>query len=144
MLVQDVLTGKGSDVACISPTATIAELATFLADHSIGAAVVTDGSDVLAGIVSERDVARSLSTHGAALLDMSVAEIMTKNVKTCAPADDIRRTAEIMTEGRFRHLPVLDDGALVGIVSIGDIVKKRIDQLETEADQLMQYVSTVH
>lgn len=144
MLVQDVLTGKGSDVACISPTATIAELATFLAEHRIGAAVVSDESEALAGIVSERDVTRALSTHGAALLDMTVAEIMTKNVETCTSADDIRRTAEIMTNGRFRHLPVVDEGALVGIVSIGDIVKKRIDQLETEADQLMQYVSTVH
>lgn len=144
MLVRDVLNTKGVDVACVAPDTTIADLVAFLAQHHIGAAVVTDTSDAIVGIVSERDVTRALESHGATLLEMTVADIMTKNVRTCTPTDDIRTTATTMTEGRFRHLPVLEDGRLAGIVSIGDIVKKRIDELETQTDQLMQYVATVH
>ncbi|WP_029136099.1 CBS domain-containing protein [Nakamurella lactea] len=142
MRVKSVLDNKGSTVATIAPTATVAELVAALAEHKIGALVVTtDGTDV-AGIVSERDVARALHAHGAALLEQRVADIMTTPVRTCGPTDEIRELAKVMTDGRFRHLPVVANGALAGIVTIGDIVKSRIDELETEQHQLVDYISS--
>ena len=103
--------------------------------------VVVDRGRVV-GIVSERDVARGLHEHGAGVLGLEVVDLMTHDVRTCAPDDAIRDLASTMTEGRFRHMPVLDDGRLAGIVSIGDIVKNRIDELETEQDQLFGYIAT--
>jgi CBS domain-containing protein len=142
MLVRDVLAAKGDQVATIRPSATVTELVAALAEHRVGALVATAEDGHIAGIVSERDVARGLHTHGAALLSMAVAELMTTRVRTCEPGDAIRDVARTMTDGRFRHLPVLEDGRLAGIVSIGDIVKRRIDELETETDQLVGYLST--
>jgi CBS domain-containing protein len=145
MLVRDILATKGTDVATIAPTATVTELVGALADHGVGALVVTTDGTSIAGIVSERDVTRGLHSRGAALLDTPVSELMTAHVRTCRPDDPIRDVARIMTEGRFRHLPVVvDAGTLAGIVSLGDVVKKRIDELETETDQLVGYVSTAH
>lgn len=141
MLVRDILSGKGSDVATIPPDADVARLVALLADHGIGALVVSSTGTSVDGIVSERDIARALHRHGAALMTLTVADLMTADVKTCAPADEVQHLAELMTTGRFRHLPVVDGEALVGIVSIGDVVKKRIEALTDEAEQLMNYVS---
>ncbi len=142
MLVRDVLAAKGTAVATIAPTATVTELVAALAEHGIGALVVSGDGSSIDGIVSERDVARGLHTRGADLLARPVSEVMTARVRTCRPEESIRDIARVMTDGRFRHLPVLQDGQLAGIVSIGDIVKKRIDELEAEADQLVGYLST--
>jgi CBS domain-containing protein len=142
MIVQDILAGKGASVVTITPAATIAELIAALAEHRIGAIVVSADGDTVAGIVSERDIARGLHEHGAGLLDLPVSAVMTTDVSTCSPHDDIPSVARVMTQRRFRHLPVVVDGSLVGIVSIGDVVKKRIDQLETETDQLRDYLTS--
>ncbi|MGI8415982.1 MAG: CBS domain-containing protein [Nakamurella sp.] len=141
MRVRDVLSGKGSAVATIAPTATIVEVVAVLAEHNIGALVVTEDGSSVAGIVSERDVVRALHTVGADLLTQPVASIMTIQVNTCGPTDEIRALAKTMTDGRFRHMPVVLDGSLAGIVTIGDIVKNRIDELETEKSQLVGYIS---
>lgn len=140
MRIADVLKGKGSGVATVEPTATVAQLIATLADHNVGALPVVDGGG-LVGIVSERDVVRQLNASGAGLLDATVADIMTSEVTTCSPDDDVADLARVMTSGRFRHLPVLDGGALAGIVSIGDLVKARIDLLESEREQLQTYIA---
>lgn len=141
MKVKDVLATKGDQVATIEPAAGVDALVARLAERRIGALVVTD-RDRVVGIVSERDVARGLHEHGAGVLQLLVRDLMTHDVRTCTPDDAIRDLARTMTDGRFRHMPVLDDGRLAGIVSIGDIVKKRIDELETEQDQLFDYIAT--
>lgn len=140
MRIADVLRTKGSDVATIGPGATVATLIADLATHNVGALPVVDGGE-LVGIVSERDVVRRLHAGGADLLTGSVRDIMSTSVTTCGPGDAVVDLARIMTAGRFRHLPVLDGGELVGIVSIGDLVKARIDQLETEREQLQSYIT---
>ncbi len=142
MIVQDVLAGKGRSVVTISPNASISELVAALAEHGIGALVVSTDGTRIDGIVSERDIARAMHKHGAAVLHMHVSEMMTSDVQTCRPGDRISDIARIMTERRFRHLPVVDGDALVGIVSIGDVVKKRIDELETESGHLMDYLTS--
>lgn len=144
MRVKDVLASKGSAVATIAPDAGIAQVLALLAEHRIGALVVTEsgtGGTGVTGIVSERDIVRALDTQGAALLQQPVSSIMTVGVQTCGLADEIRELARTMTDGRFRHMPVVVDGALAGIVTIGDIVKHRIDELETEKGQLVDYIS---
>lgn len=140
MFVRDVLAGKGNAVATISGSATAVDLVALLAERRIGAAVVTVDGVHIDGIVSERDVARGLHAHGAALLTMPVADLMTTDVLTCVPDDRVEDIARVMTERRVRHLPVVVDGALSGIVSIGDIVKRRIDELESETDHLTNYL----
>lgn len=142
MIVRDVLTTKGTNVVTIRPTTSIADLVAELAAYRIGALVVSEDGSSVDGIISERDVVRALHSHGNAAMNLQVADVMTRDVRTCQPDDRVRDIARTMTDGRFRHLPVLSDGQLVGIVSIGDIVKKRIDELETEADQLMDYLTT--
>lgn len=142
MIVRDVLSGKGAAVVTISPSAPIAELVAALSEHRIGALVVAADGSHIDGIVSERDIARAMHKHGAEVMHMQVSELMTSDVRTCHSGDQIGDIARVMTEGRFRHLPVVDDGALIGIVSIGDIVKKRIDELETETDHLMGYLAS--
>ena len=140
MRIADILRGKGSEVATIEPGASVTELLTQLSERNVGALPVLDG-DRLAGIVSERDVVRRLHASGAALLESRVEDIMTATVTTCAPGDAVVDLARIMTSGRFRHLPVVDGGRLVGIVSIGDLVKARIDLLEAEREQLASYIA---
>jgi CBS domain-containing protein len=140
MRIADILRGKGSEVATIEPGASVTELLTQLSERNVGALPVLDG-DRLAGIVSERDVVRRLHASGAALLESRVEDIMTASVTTCAPGDAVVDLARIMTAGRFRHLPVVDGGRLVGIVSIGDLVKARIDLLEAEREQLASYIA---
>jgi CBS domain-containing protein len=140
MRIADVLRHKGNAVATIGPGVAVSALIAELAEHNVGALPVVDGGR-LVGIVSERDVVRRLHDGGAALLDRSVADIMTTSITTCAPGDAVVDLARIMTTRRFRHLPVLEDGELVGIVSIGDLVKARIDLLESEREQLQSYIA---
>jgi CBS domain-containing protein len=140
MRISEVLAGKASqDIVTISPEAGVRELVALLAARNIGAAIVSaDGSSV-AGIVSERDVVRHLNDNDA-VLDALVSSIMTSVVHRCEPRTTLDSARATMTEGRIRHLPVVDAGRLVGVVSIGDIVKSHIDQVEFERDQLDSYV----
>jgi len=140
MRIADVLRGKGSSVATVAPATSVADLVAALAEHNVGALPVLEG-ERLVGIVSERDVVRRLHVGGAGLLQLQVAEIMSTSVTTCGPTDKIEDLARIMTERRFRHMPVLEGDTLVGIVSIGDLVKARIDVLETERQQLQSYIA---
>ena len=142
MHVKDVLAHKGAAVATVTPGALITEVIAALAEHHVGALVVTSDGRTIEGIVSERDVVRALHTRGAELLGTQVREIMTVNVLTSSPGDEVRSLAKTMTEKRFRHMPVVVDGELAGIVTIGDIVKNRLDELETEHDQLVDYISS--
>lgn len=140
MLIVTVLRAKGDFVATIPPAATVRDLLDLLAEQRIGAVVVT-ADDAIAGIVSERDVVRRLADDGGALLDLQVAEIMTVDVVTCTKETSVEDLARTMTERRIRHVPVVDaDGALAGIVSIGDVVKSRISELEGERDDLVGYI----
>lgn len=141
MRVSEVLKRKGSDVVTIVPGSTVRELLGLLAEHGIGAVVVSDDGATVAGIVSERDIVRRLQANGDAVLDGRVADIMTVEVATCAPADELETLMTTMTEGRFRHLPVLVDGRLAGVISIGDVVKHRISEVQAERDQLSAYIS---
>lgn len=140
MRIADVLKRKGTDVATVSPSTTVSDLLAVLAEHNIGAVPVVDGETVV-GIVSERDIVRRLHSDGPGLLDTATSAIMSTSVTTCAPGDSVADLARIMTEKRFRHMPVVVDGKLVGIVSIGDLVKARIDLLENEAQQLASYIA---
>ena len=140
MKIREVIAGKAiKDVVTVRPEATVRELLALLAEHNIGAAVVsTDGTSV-DGIVSERDIVRKL--HGNdATLGATVADIMTSDVRTCDISSSLDEVRNTMTEGRFRHLPVVEEGRLVGVISIGDVVKAYIDQVEFERDQLDSYV----
>jgi CBS domain-containing protein len=140
MRIADVLRGKGSDVATVDPSVTVAELISQLATHNVGALPVVDGGE-LVGIVSERDVVRRLDVAGPGLLEARVGDIMITGVTTCAPGDSVADIAAVMTNRRFRHLPVVVEGQLAGIVSIGDLVKARIDLLESEREQLQSYIA---
>lgn len=143
MRIADVLATKGSAVHTVNPETTITELLTMLAAHGVGAVVVVDtsGSRPI-GMVSERDVVRGLHSRGSELLDSTVSTIMSKGLTTCRSGDRIESLSVTMTEKRIRHVPVVDDGgALVGLVSIGDVVKNRIDQLEEHREQLEAYIS---
>lgn len=138
--ISDVLATKNSDgVVTVAASATVRDLVTLLEQHNIGALVVSEDGTTVDGIVSERDVVRHLAHH-ADLLDMSVGAIMTTDVRTLTPEDTIQGTRELMTDHRIRHLPVVVDGRLAGLVSIGDVVKSHIEQVEYERDQLDSYV----
>ncbi|MFW5417030.1 CBS domain-containing protein [Nocardiopsis sp. CNT-189] len=140
MLIAELLRAKGSDVVTVRPDTGVAELLTLLARHNIGAVVVLEGGRI-AGIASERDVVRRLEEHGAELLERPVRDIMTTNVITCRTSDTDDALTVLMTENRVRHVPVLSAGELIGIVSIGDVVKSRIRQLELDRQQLEAYIT---
>jgi CBS domain-containing protein len=140
MRIADVLRNKGAAVATISAEATVPELLAGLAEHNIGAMVVV-GDDGVVGIVSERDVVRQLHAHGADVLSRSISKIMTKTVATCTKSDTVDNVSALMTKNRVRHVPVLDGGELIGIVSIGDVVKTRMEELEAEQEQLQSYIT---
>lgn len=142
MKIEDVVRAKGTDVVTIQPAATVKQLVDLLAEHNIGAVVVSTDGRHIDGIVSERDVVRRLASAGSSVLDAAVSEIMTKTVKTCVPSDSIEDTAREMTYSRIRHLPVVVDGELRAVVSIGDVVKYRIDQLTDERNHLLGYLHT--
>ncbi len=141
MRIADVVKRKGGDVVTVRPEASVTELLALLSEHRIGAVVVSDDGSTVDGIVSERDVVRHLHTDGAGLLDAPVSQIMTAEVHTCTPEDSLEDMAARMTDRRIRHVPVVVDDALAAIVSIGDIVKFRIDTLQAERDQLRDYIS---
>ncbi|AWT55391.1 CBS domain-containing protein [Mycolicibacterium smegmatis] len=140
MRIADVLRNKGTAVVTIRPQATVTELLAGLAEMNIGAMVVV-GDKGLEGIVSERDVVRQLHKRGSSLLAQPVSSIMTSVVATCTPRDTVDHLNVLMTQNRVRHIPVLDDGRLAGIVSIGDVVKTRMEELETEQQQLQAYIT---
>jgi CBS domain-containing protein len=140
MRIADVLRSKGGAVVTINPDATVTELLAGLAEHNIGAMVVV-GPDGVKGIVSERDVVRQLHANGASTLELPVEKIMTSVVSTCAKSDTVDSLTLLMTEHRVRHVPVLEDGKLIGIVSIGDVVKTRMEELESEHEQLQSYIT---
>ncbi|WP_033437132.1 CBS domain-containing protein [Saccharothrix sp. NRRL B-16314] len=139
MRIADVLRGKGSAVATVESRASVADLVAALAEHNVGAMVVI-GPEGIAGIVSERDVVRKLHERGGELLAAPVSDIMTSEVFTCSPRDSVDSLTVLMTEQRIRHVPVVDGGRLAGIVSIGDVVKSRINQLQDDQDQLTAYI----
>lgn len=140
MRIADVLRSKGNEVATIDPTASVSQLLAGLAEHNIGAMVVSSGGSVV-GIVSERDVVRRVYEQGAAALNANVSEIMTTNVATCSPDETVDHLTVLMTERRIRHVPVMVSGQLCGIVSIGDVVKSRMNELEHAQEQLEAYIS---
>jgi len=139
MRIAEVLRKKGSDVATISPDATVTELLAVMAERNVGALVVVENERIV-GIVSERDVVRRAHERGAAILSAKVAEIMTTDVATCDPAETVDHLTVLMTQRRIRHVPVIDNGRLCGIVSIGDVVKNRMDELEEAQKQLQAYI----
>jgi len=139
--IADVLRRKGDVVATIAPEELVTVLLDRLAEHRIGALVVSSDGTTVEGIVSERDVVRRLQRDGVATLTLQVQEIMTREVHTCRPGDGIEDLMRVMTERRIRHVPVVVDGRLKGIVSIGDVVKHRIDELQVDRDQLTAYIT---
>ena len=142
MKIEDVVRQKGTDVVTIDPAATVKQLIDLLAEYNIGAVVVSVDGRHIDGIVSERDVVRHLASDGTGIVDTPVSAIMTAEVKTCDPSDRIEDTAHTMTYARIRHLPVVVDGELKAVVSIGDVVKYRIDQLTDERNHLLGYLHT--
>jgi CBS domain-containing protein len=141
MLIAEVLRAKGSFVATVTPDATVADVLGELAQHGVGALVVSSDGAHIEGIVSERDVVRHLHRVGVGLLEEPVGTIMTSEVRTCSPNDNVDDLMVGMTEHRIRHVPVVRGDALVGIVSIGDVVKSRIGDLEGERNELVAYIT---
>jgi CBS domain-containing protein len=142
MIVKSILSAKGRDVATIAPTATLAEATEILAARKIGALVVTGAGGRIIGIISERDMVRAFAQHGNAAFQLPLSEMMTRKVVTCSPTDTVSMLMEQMTAGKFRHLPVTDGDELVGIISIGDVVKYRLTELEFEKDAMRDYIQT--
>ncbi|MBL1076994.1 CBS domain-containing protein [Nocardia sp. 2] len=140
MRISEILRRKGSGVVTIAPDATVRDLLRVLSIQNVGAAIVSPDEVLISGIVSERDIVRRLHVDGADLLDRPVSAIMTAAVHTCSPDDRVETLNHTMTEHRIRHLPVLADGRMIGIVSIGDVVKSQISELETEREHLVRYL----
>ena len=142
MKISDVIRYKGTDVVTIKPDESVANLLALLDEHRIGAVVVSSDGSTVDGIVSERDVVRQLHLTGTSVVDGPVSAIMTSDVTTGTVKDNITDVAATMTELRARHVPILDDGKLMAIVSIGDIVKHRLSELQSERDQLRDYITS--
>lgn len=142
MNVKAILAAKGGDIFSIEPTADLAAAAKLLSTHRIGAVIIRGAGGRLAGVLSERDIVRAVSEHGIDALSISVGQMMTRNVMTCVESDSIADLMERMTSGKFRHMPVLRDGKLIGVVSIGDVVKQRVEEIERDADALRDYIRT--
>ena len=143
MQVRHILHGKGRDVVAIASNATICDAAKLLKERKIGALVVMDGNGMLTGIISERDLVQAVAKGGAAALSEQVSDHMTSRPETCTEADTVECLMEVMTRGRFRHVPVLDEEMrLCGMISIGDVVKTRIAETVSEAAALRDYIST--
>ena len=142
MTVNDILLHKGSQVITIEPATTLAAAVRMLAQRRIGALLVTGADHRIVGIISERDIVRVLDEKGTAVLGAPVAEVMTRRVVTCDRSETIAEIMERITSGKFRHVPVIDRGRLAGIVSIGDVVKARLSELEHEQDALREYIRT--
>lgn len=142
MNVKTILDEKGHDVVTIAPDTKLSEAIDLLVKNRIGAIVVTEGGGKILGILSERDVVRAVGEDGSEVLSNPVSGVMTTNVKVCDETHTVYQLMEIMTRGRFRHLPVEKDGVIDGIISIGDVVKKRIEQVEREAEEIRTYIAT--
>lgn len=140
MLADQILADKGREVATVAPDSSVADALAALAEHNVGALVVSADGERVDGIVSERDIVRRFATDGPAAMDTAVRELMKAEVATCDGRADIEKIMNVMTEGRFRHMPVVEDGRLCGIISIGDVVKVRIGELAAEKDQLVGYI----
>jgi CBS domain-containing protein len=141
MKVSNLLATKGRDVATISQERSVTDALAILKERGVGALVVTGSLPPLVGILSERDIVRALATQGVDALDVSVAELMTSEVRVCDEETSMQSLMGLMTEHHIRHVPVVQEGRLVGLVSIGDVVKARLDELESEKKELLDYVS---
>jgi CBS domain-containing protein len=142
MKVKAILAAKGGGIICIEPTADLAAAAKLLSTHRIGVVVIRGAGDRLAGILSERDIVRAVAEHGAAALTLPVGQIMTREVATCTEDDTCATIMEHMTQRKFRHMPVMSRGEMVGLISIGDIVKQRVDEIERESEAMRDYIRT--
>lgn len=140
MFVSDILTQKGGLVFTVTMGTTVAQIAQQLGARRIGSVLVMADTDTVAGIVSERDLVSALSRHGAAALELEARQVMTRDVITCHPDDSIDHVMQLMTNGRFRHLPVVNHGELLGLVSIGDVVKARLEEARHETEALRAYI----
>src|SRR5512139_1856026 len=132
----------GGDIVSIGPTDDLAAAAKLLSTHRIGAVVILGAEGRLSGILSERDIVRALSEHGAAALNFPVAQVMTRNVAICTADESVASIMERMTAGKFRHMPVVVDGQLTGLISIGDVVKQRVEEIESESEAMRDYIQT--
>ena len=142
MNVESILATKGREVVAVKPGESVAAAAETLHRRRIGAALVLDEDGAVAGVISERDIVRGLATRGGVVLGMKVSELMTSEVQTCEPGDAVDRIMAVMTDRRVRHLPVMRNGQLVGVISIGDVVKHRLAEIEHEAQSLREYIAT--
>ena len=142
MTVNTILTGKGREVVSVEPSASLADAVRLLAGKRIGAAVILGADRRIAGIISERDIVRVLAERGAGALDEPVSQTMTRKVETCNESETVSSLMERMTSGKFRHMPVVDRGRVIGIVSIGDIVKHRLHEMERESAAMRDYIMT--
>ena len=142
MNVKAILATKGGDTVCIEPTADLAAAVQLLSKHRIGAVVIRGPGERLAGILSERDIVRALSEHGGEALALPVGQVMTRNVATCDEDDTVATIMERMTTGKFRHMPVITKGRLAGLISIGDVVKQRVEEIERESEAMRDYIQT--
>ena len=144
MNVKAILAAKklGGDIVGIEPTATLSAAAKLLAKQRVGALVIRGAGGRLAGILSERDIVGAVAAHGPAALESTVGQAMTRDVETCSEDESCASIMERMTAGRFRHMPVLRNGRLVGLVSIGDVVKQRVDEVERESEAMRDYIRT--
>jgi CBS domain-containing protein len=140
MTVKAILDSKGSDVATVAPNADVVFAVKLLAERRIGALVVVSSDRAVAGIISERDIIRVLAEYGTAALAQPVEQVMTSKVVTCSRGETVSSVMELMTAGKFRHLPVVEHGRLTGIISIGDVVKYRVQEIETESATLRDYI----
>ena len=141
MTVKQILDQKGRDVVTVNPSMGTEEAARFLADNKIGAVVVIGAGGKISGILSERDIVNAVASKGVDALAKPISAFMTTKVTTCGESHSINQVMELMTNGRFRHLPVEEDGALVGIISIGDVVRRRIEDVEREAEEIKAYIA---
>lgn len=142
MTVKEILSRKGADVVTADPNAGLSEAVKLLAARRIGAVVITGADRRIVGILSERDIVRTLAEKGAQALESPIAEVMTRKVITCGADETVPEIMERMTEGKFRHVPVVEQGRLAGIISIGDVVKSRVQQMEQESAALQEYIRT--
>jgi len=140
MFVSDILAQKGGLVFTVTPGTSVAQLSQQLSTRRIGSVLVLDGEGSVAGIVSERDLVRALASHGAKAMELEARQVMTRDVVTCDPDDSIDQVMQTMTQGRFRHLPVVRHGELLGLVSIGDVVKTRLEETKHETEALKAYI----
>lgn len=141
MYVSDILRNKGSRIVSVNADEPVSEAVALLCGNRIGAVLVMDNQGKIAGIFSERDLVRGLYRHGKAVTEKSVGELMTSPVITCTPRDPVASIEGLMTANRFRHVPVVDEGQLIGIISIGDVVKNRIEEAQAEVDALRRYIA---